>query len=361
MPFGSIRRLCGTEAPSQPITSTGQNLLVTFQSDGSVQAKGFQITYRSVASSRARRSVGSNSTSSNSSSSSNSTASASTSGSTASPDTGNSSSSASAGFTWGASSSSPSSASSPTSFVNSYGDLTYDSSFWLNYDAWYSSWDPYAAFGNLSEYDWVKAYDSSTALDYSDFRFFALFLPEEIKWFGTQAEDFIAQCTFDGRECQSTAFERIINPQFGNCYIFNSIYNSSEQGGLFSEIRNTSKTGKEFGLKLTLFLDKENYIGVLSQSSGAQIVVNSPDTPPMPESDSFVVSAGTATMVSVREERISRKGGKYGDCLKSWPEFIAFDTDFTSLWPVYNQRTCEHYCIEAEKFSRCKCVTDYYS
>ena len=51
---------------------------------------------------------------------------------------------------------------------------------------------------------------------------------------------------------------------------------------------------------------------------------------------------------------------RYGECLKVWPDFVALDTDFTNQWPRYDQRACENYCIEAEKYRRCGCVTDYY-
>ena len=55
----------------------------------------------------------------------------------------------------------------------------------------------------------------------------------------------------------------------GNCFIINSIYNQTE--GVYSSLRNTSKTGKEFGLKLTLFLDKAENIGLLNHNSGAHV------------------------------------------------------------------------------------------
>ena len=51
---------------------------------------------------------------------------------------------------------------------------------------------------------------------------------------------------------------------------------------------------------------------------------------------------------------------RYGECLKVWPNFVALDTDFTNQWPRYDQRACENYCIEAEKYRRCGCVTNYY-
>ena len=70
----------------------------------------------------------------------------------------------------------------------------------------------YDLFGNfddnLTHYDWAAAYDKSTSTDYSDFKPFVLFSKEEMTYLGTQAKDFIVQCTFDGRECTHQDFHR---------------------------------------------------------------------------------------------------------------------------------------------------------
>ena len=305
--FSGVNRLCGKTAPTGAIKSSGRHMWIRFFADYSVQHTGFEITYKSsTPSSRARRDLtdqilaiapnndekqfnqppfnkkdkkmrnrfkretvsqrplkgsfqhlldrqprqvdGSDSDSSPSYSSSG----------------------------WAPSPSSGTGSYQSYSYYH-YGDISYDSGFWSNYDTWYSNFDPYENFDdNMTEYDWQAVYEQSTALDYSDFGPFALFEDVELEFFGTQAEDFIAQCTFDGRECYPSSFQRVPNSKYGNCYAFNSIY-SSEFGtefydsGLYYNLRNTSKTGKEYGLKLTLFLDKEEYIGVLSQSSGAHV------------------------------------------------------------------------------------------
>ncbi|XP_075250891.1 epithelial sodium channel subunit alpha-like [Convolutriloba macropyga] len=223
-------------------------------------------------------------------------------------------------------------------------EFTYSADDDYNYDL-FGNFDD-----NLTHYDWAAAYDKSTSTDYSDFKPFVLFSKEEMTYLGTQAKDFIVQCTFDGREYPSATM--------GNCFIINSIYNQTE--GVYSSLRNTSKTGKEFGLKLTLFLDKAENIGLLNHNSGAHVLINAPYVPPLPESDSWMVNSGTATMISVKQDLVTRKGGNYGKCLDEWPEFVALDTDFTKRWPRYDQRACERYCMEVELYTRCGCIVDYY-
>ena len=88
------------------------------------------------------------------------------------------------------------------------GGLSYGNNYCPNYYGSYSNYDVrlvlefryYVTFDDqdLTAYDWLKAYDLSEALDYSDFRAFALFTEYELSFSSMQTEDFIAQCTFDG-------------------------------------------------------------------------------------------------------------------------------------------------------------------
>ena len=68
-------------------------------------------------------------------------------------------------------------------------------------------------------------------------------------------------------------FVQIQNPKYGNCYSFNSVLNKQIDNatGEFQRIRGSSKTGQEYGLKVTLFLDFDNYVGSLAHDGGAQV------------------------------------------------------------------------------------------
>ena len=273
------QKICGATAPTNPIKSTSQTMTAHFFSDGSVQLEGFQVTYTSVSPSSARRARREVSDSEEGADQ-------------VEPEAESSATTSEGGIktdkktardkkrqlrrrrrsTSGSGTVSGSGTGSSHNFYNDYGELSYDR-LWENYDAFYNAFNPFKSIPDaLEEFDWLTLYDKSTSADYSDLRAFALFTEDEIYWFGTQAVDFIAQCTFDGRDCDVSSFIQFANPKFGNCFMFNSVYNqSSEEDGSFLRLRSTSKTGQEYGLKLTLFLDTENYIGVLSQKAGAQV------------------------------------------------------------------------------------------
>ena len=263
LPLSGKNRICGSTAPSGTITSTSNFMFITFRSDRSGSALGFQITV-THSSARKRRDVANE------------------------PQellTGPSVEKRRRAKRFAqkkakrlrraaANVDLDSKLQKRSTNEDDYDDsYNYDSaSFWDNYDQWYNNLDPYAHFpSDLEAHDWMTVYIDSKKPDYADLREFALFTINEMKWFGTQAVDFIAQCTFDGRDCDHEAFEVFQNPKFGNCFVFNSILNQSMVNGEFKSIRSTSKTGQEYGLKLTLFTNTEEYIGVLSQQIGAQV------------------------------------------------------------------------------------------
>ena len=92
-----------------------------------------------------------------------------------------------------------------------------------------------------------------------------------------------------------------------------------------------------------------------------QILINPAVDPVMPESDSTLLSAGTSTSLSIRQEVIRRRGQPYGDCFTDWPtNDLEFAEEFLWYWPVYNQKACEQYCIQRYMFQVCGCVQTYF-
>ena len=61
---------------------------------------------------------------------------------------------------------------------------------------------------------------------------------------------------------------------------------------------NSSKTGNKYGLKLTLFLDTEEYIGLLAPNAAARVLVHDSRIKPNMLSESSVVAPGETTFLS---------------------------------------------------------------
>ena len=185
------------------------------------------------------------------------------------------------------------------------GDSDYDYGDYQNYEDYQrqnENFNPFDQFVNISENDYFTFYEKSKLPDFSDFRLATFFTQNEMKYNGYQKNDFIVQCTFDGKKCGATWFKTYQDPYYGNCFTFNSIRDRNLSNPVF--IRSSAKTGQEYGLKLTLFFDVEEYIGLLGQNAGGRVLVFDPETEGHVRSQSSAVGAGTITFISIRSAKL---------------------------------------------------------
>ena len=170
-------------------------------------------------------------------------------------------------------------------------------------------------FYGLDSNDYFSLYQASLLPDFSDFRSAVVLHKDLIKLNGHQKGDFIIQCTFDGHKCSEDFFKTYQDPFFGNCFSFNSIRDRNLSEPLF--IRKTSKTGQEYGLKLSLFVDVEEYIGVFTHYSGARVLIHDALMNGRVRAESLSIATGEATFLAVSQNRVERVGGRYSDCAET--------------------------------------------
>ncbi len=85
------------------------------------------------------------------------------------------------------------------------------------------------------------------------------------------------------------------DPNYGNCYTFNSGYNN-----LDPHPRKASLTGKANGFTAEIFLDQANYmLNKLSKKAGARVVLHSPYTPALPDEYGIDLAPNTASSVAI--------------------------------------------------------------
>ncbi|XP_071965540.1 epithelial sodium channel subunit beta-like, partial [Antedon mediterranea] len=258
-------------------------------------------------------------------------------------------SSSSSNYSSSSSSSSSSLSSSSSSSLSSYHNLFdwydnyyYDSDFTFEYDHYYD-------WGDVTdENDWQGFYDNSKADDFSDILEVTRLTKEELRDLGHNAEDLIIQCTFDKRSCNYTEFHKFQNKHYGNCYTFNHDVNTD-----FYPLRKTSKSGAQYGLHLTLFLEQPEYVGILSPETGVRISIHPSDIKPFPEDDGITANPGTATSIGIRQTAISRLPEPYGNCTVD-----GSDSQYRSSSFNYSTAACIKSCVQQELYGKCGCVTD---
>ena len=248
-----------------------------------------------------------------------------------------------------------------------------NSDYSSDYDSDYDDYDYYGVGGYdsgdmrpFSEYnmpatnqfygidDYYSLYKAAKLPDFADFRLAVVFHRSFIKLNGHQRKDFIIQCTFDGRECSENMFKAYQDPYYGNCFSFNSIRDRDLSQPEF--IKKTTKTGQNYGLKISLFLDVDEYIGLFAPYAGAKALIHDAYSNGRVRAEGLSVPAGEATFLSVTQNTVKRVGGKYSDCAHSWPRFLKLNAQFKKQWPNYSREMCLELCLQNNLAEKCGCT-----
>ncbi|XP_041464805.1 amiloride-sensitive sodium channel subunit alpha-like isoform X1 [Lytechinus variegatus] len=196
------------------------------------------------------------------------------------------------------------------------------------------------------QYDWMGFYAASQADDFSDLINVVNPTKEELTGYGHQLERFIVQCTYDQQPCNaSSKFEVLQSRYYGNCFTFNF----GRNGDLIS----TSKTGALNGLHLTLWIEDDEYMGLLSPYRGAKVTIHPQNILPLPEDEGINVATGMATSIGIREEVVERLP-EMTSCVEDNGEGTNFTVRNNSS--SYTVAYCLKLCFQQSLINRCGCV-----
>ncbi|XP_071490087.1 epithelial sodium channel subunit alpha-like [Diadema antillarum] len=198
--------------------------------------------------------------------------------------------------------------------------------------------------------DWDAIVEQSRDPDFYDVKNLMNPTLEELRAYGHQPEDFILQCVFDRRACSYRNFRMFQHRDYGNCFTFN--------GGNLTEnetdVLDTGKTGAQYGLHLTLFVEHPEYVGLLTSDSGVKVSIHPPTEQPFPEDDGITASTGQKTTIALRKVNITRLGGRYGEpCTAN-----GANTNFTTDEFSYTKKACQKHCLQKTLLDLCDCITD---
>ena len=209
-------------------------------------------------------------------------------------------------------------------------------------------------FAGLKPYDWFGAFQRSNMPDYSDFKAFLNLQHSEIVGNGHQLNDFIVQCVMDGSECLMSAFMTKQYAEFGNCFSLNAVTNVDleDKKDQFKPYR-TARTGSEHGLKMTLFLDKDEYLGITGQKSGARLTISNAEESPPLQSHAIFISAGAATIISLNQDFVKRQKAPFSECVESWPSFLNLRDNYKRY--TYTVDHCYSLCTQQQLAYECGC------
>ncbi|XP_078617383.1 degenerin mec-4-like [Branchiostoma floridae x Branchiostoma japonicum] len=115
---------------------------------------------------------------------------------------------------------------------------------------------------------------------------------------GHDKQDFIQECTFNGRICTPEEdFVTILDETYGNCFIFNS---GRTRGGAFWTVK---QPGPLHGLQLTLFLDPDEYLSDLTPAAGARLLIHEHTQYPFAGEEGISLPPGYTVSIGLTQVR----------------------------------------------------------
>jgi hypothetical protein len=170
-------------------------------------------------------------------------------------------------------------------------------------------------------------------------------------------EESMIQCLFNGFPCNlKSDFKWYFHPFLGNCYSYNT---GLDNLGNQVEIKKISKSGKQNGFQLELFIGNPNEILDYMISSGYHILINN-QTYKISTFEGYDISTGIETDIAINRLYTSLKPKPFSDCIEL-DKIDSFDSDlyryiFKSN-KTYRQNDCFELCLQKNVIETCKCYT----
>ncbi|XP_053551205.1 amiloride-sensitive sodium channel subunit beta [Bombina bombina] len=165
---------------------------------------------------------------------------------------------------------------------------------------------------------------------------------------GFKAEDMILTCLFGGQACSYRNFTHIYDPDYGNCYIFNW----GQEG---RELLSSANPGTDFGLKLVLNIEQEEYIPFLEATAAARLILHQQKSFPFLKDLGIYAMPGTETSIAILVDNIQHLEAPYSSCTVD-----GSDLSVTNLYSKYNSsysiQSCLRSCFQEEMIVRCGCA-----
>ncbi|GFY74836.1 hypothetical protein TNIN_370151 [Trichonephila inaurata madagascariensis] len=165
---------------------------------------------------------------------------------------------------------------------------------------------------------------------------------ERRKEAGYKSEEFITQCSFNGKPCSVKDFAEFQSLRYGNCFTFNK-FNQN-----ISETLMISQTGDQNGLVLVLDLSHLDYLKI-SSTIGARVIIHDPKEEPSFVDTGNNIAAGYETSVMLSETFFGRLRSPYRDHCGEYKG--------KNIWPYHESyNKCKRICIQEVSFKTCGCV-----
>jgi hypothetical protein len=177
------------------------------------------------------------------------------------------------------------------------------------------------------------------------------------KKFGFYLDDMLVSCTYAGLECTSSDFTTMLSFDYGNCYTFNSGYNST--------IKKSSAAGGINGLEIELFSGDPNEELFIYQR-GFNVIIHNQSYSPLIDNEGVFVSTGAETNIGFERSFYSKQPYPFSNCIVDPSSNKSFSSDLYQLIlnkigeKTYRQKYCFEICYQTAVVNNCSCYDPQY-
>jgi hypothetical protein len=178
-------------------------------------------------------------------------------------------------------------------------------------------------------------------------------------------EDVLIGCKFNYQSCTSADFTWEFDNFYGNCFSFNSGFNSS---GHKVDLKMSSLAGSSYGLQLDLYVNSyENLTLFNSVMSGKGIIIRIDNQTNVIDyaAEGISVAAGLVTNLALSRENKFIQKEPYSNCILDNDATTSFDSDIYKAILgsnfSYSQQFCLTQCFQKLAIKECGCYTSFFS
>ena len=179
----------------------------------------------------------------------------------------------------------------------------------------------------------------------------------ERKSFGLSIEEMLVSCYFNGMPCYDEEFEWFYNYEYGNCFAFNSGFNTKKNKHV--PLKNVQRAGQQHGLKLELFVGTPDKNDIsLTYTTGLHIFFGNKSEISY-DLIGIDVPTGFQTNIAIEKSIINQYPTPHNQCIldpkdSNIEDTILIDTIFNSSLN-YSQNQCFDLCYQYNLIESCGC------
>ena len=169
-------------------------------------------------------------------------------------------------------------------------------------------------------------------------------------------EDILISCQFNYKKCDASDFLWSFDPYYGNCYSFNTGFNSSDHQVALKE---SSIAGWLFGLSLELYVNFNESLNLFNDASGVILRIGNSSFLTDQNLDGLRIPSGFRTDVAINRAFNYIMPQPYSECLVD-SSFRTYDSEIFNLILnsayQYSQKLCLEQCFQRESLRYCNCT-----